>query len=226
MKYYKSILIFMMFLSILYSQENKDWANLNYYKNENLKVVKKSTEIVFMGNSITEEWKKYSPLFFNSNSYINRGISGQTTGQILMRFKADVVKLNPKIVVLLCGTNDIAENQGPITLENIENNIASMIDIAKSNNIKIILCSVLPVNEYPWKKSIKPVEKINKLNIWLKEYSQNNNILYLDYFSSFVDEDKGMKTKYSKDGVHPNKAGYDLMETLVNKAILSVKIGE
>lgn len=216
------ITILILFYTIIFSQENKDWANLNRYKNENMNLKQDSSRVVFMGNSITEEWIKYSPEFFNSNSYINRGISGQTTGQILMRFRADVIKLNPRIVVLLCGTNDIAENQGPTTLEMIENNISSMIEIAKSNNIKIILCSILPVHEYYWSKDIKPAEKVIKLNHWLKKYSFKNDVYYLDYFSSFVDKNNGMKSKYSKDGVHPNKEGYTIMEPLIQKAITNV----
>ena len=222
---FKLIAILILLSTTSFTQENVDWANLNRYKNENLElkqISNNSNRVVFMGDSITEVWIKNSPEFFKSNSYIDRGISGQTTAQMLIRFRADVVNLNPKVVVLLCGTNDIAGNQGLSTLEMIEDNIASMTEIAKSNNIKVILCSVLPVYDYPWKKGIEPAYKIIKLNNWLKKYSLKNDIYYLDYFSSFVDKKNGMKSQYSYDGVHPNKNGYKIMESLVQKAIIHV----
>jgi len=222
---FKLIVILILLSTASFTQENVDWANLNHYKNENLElkqISNNSNRVIFMGNSITEVWIKNSPEFFKSNSYIDRGISGQTTAQMLIRFRADVVNLNPKVVVLLCGTNDIAGNQGLSTLEMIEDNIASMTEIAKSNNIKVILCSVLPVYDYPWKKGIEPAYKIIKLNNWLKKHSLKNDIYYLDYFSSFVDKKNGMKSQYSHDGVHPNKNGYKIMESLVQKAIIHV----
>ncbi|MDA3870892.1 MAG: SGNH/GDSL hydrolase family protein [Candidatus Marinimicrobia bacterium] len=222
---FKLIAILILLSTASFTQENVDWANLNRYKNENLelkRISNNSNRVIFMGNSITEVWIKNSPEFFKSNSYIGRGISGQTTAQMLIRFRADVVNLNPKVVVLLCGTNDIAGNQGLSTLEMIEDNIVSMTEIAKSNNIKVILCSVLPVYDYPWKKGIEPAYKIIKLNNWLKKHSLKNDIYYLDYFSSFVDKKNGMKSQYSYDGVHPNKNGYKIMESLVQKAIIHV----
>lgn len=202
--------------------QNNDWPNLGRYKEENLKIGLPSTDenrVVFMGNSITEGWAQLSSNFFTDNHYVNRGISGQTTPQMLVRFRPDVVNLKPKVVVILAGTNDIAGNTGPSTLEMIEDNIASMVEIAKANYIKIVLCSVLPVYDYPWKPGLEPAQKIIDLNKWIKEYSINNEIIYVDYFTPMADQRNGLKKEYSEDGVHPNLAGYKIMESIVNQAI-------
>lgn len=203
----------------------QDWANLGRFKNDNANLSVTSTgekRVVFMGNSITEGWIKIHPEFFAGKSYINRGISGQTTPQMLLRFRADVIKLKPKVVLILAGTNDIAGNTGPSTLEMIEDNIISMTQLAKANGIKVILCSVLPAFDYPWKPGLEPAEKIEKLNKMIKEYAAKSGSLYLDYYSSLVDERKGLKAEYSKDGVHPNAEGYSVMEPLAEKAIAKV----
>ena len=202
--------------------QTDDWANLNRYKQENLILdppLENEDRVVFMGNSITEGWKTVDPDFFTENQFINRGISGQTTPQMLIRFRQDVVNLKPKIVVILAGTNDIAGNTGPSTLEMIEDNIFSMAEIAKTNNIKVILCSVLPVFDYPWKQGINPSEKIIELNKRIKTYSQNNQVVYVDYFSEMAEENNGLKKEYSKDGVHPNVDGYKVMKPIIEKAI-------
>lgn len=202
--------------------QNIDWADLNRYKQDNLRIRLPDVDenrVVFMGNSITEGWKELNSYFFNSNGYINRGISGQTTPQMLVRFRPDVVNLKPKVVVILAGTNDIAGNTGPSTLGMIEDNIESMVEIAQVNNIKVILCSVLPVFDYPWKPGLNPAQKIINLNKWIKEYANKNNICYVDYFTPMADEQNGFKKEYSEDGVHPNLAGYNLMQPLVEKAI-------
>lgn len=201
---------------------NTDWPNLAKYKDDNIKIgLPKSDEnrIVFMGNSITEAWGRVNPDFFEGKSYINRGISGQTTPQMLVRFRADVVNLKPKVVVILAGTNDIAENTGPSTLEMIENNIASMVEIAKANKIKVVLCSVLPAYDYPWKPGLNPSEKIVNLNKWIKDHATKNGISYVDYFTPMADERNGLKKEFSEDGVHPNQKGYVVMTPLVEKAI-------
>jgi lysophospholipase L1-like esterase len=203
----------------------QDWPNLGRFKNDNANLSVTSTgesRVVFMGNSITEGWIRIHPEFFAGKSYINRGISGQTTPQMLVRFRADVIKLKPKVVLILAGTNDIAGNTGPSTLEMIEDNIISMTQLAKANGIKVILCSVLPVFDYPWKPGLEPAEKIVKLNKMIKEYAAKSGSFYLDYYSSLVDERKGMKDEYSKDGVHPNAEGYSVMEPLAEKAIARV----
>jgi len=205
--------------------QNNDWADLNRYKEENLKLGLPSPEenrVVFMGNSITQGWIEADPDFFMGKSYINRGISGQTTPQMLVRFRPDVVNLKPKVVVILAGTNDIAGNTGPSTLEMIEDNIASMIEIAKANNIKIILCSVLPAYDYPWKPGLEPAQKIVDLNKWIKNYAEKNEIIYVDYFTPMADQRNGLKKEYSEDDVHPNLAGYKVMQPLVEKAIADV----
>ncbi|MCU0342673.1 MAG: SGNH/GDSL hydrolase family protein [Ignavibacterium sp.] len=202
--------------------QNNDWANFERYKEENLKLglpAPQDNRIVFMGNSITEGWKQLSPEFFEDKQYINRGISGQTTPQMLVRFRADVVNLKPKLVVILAGTNDIAGNTGPSTLEMIEDNISSMVEIAKSNNINVILCSVLPAYDYPWKPGLEPAQKIVTLNKWIKEYADKNETIYVDYFTPMADERSGLKKEYSEDGVHPDLAGYKVMEPLLEEAI-------
>ncbi len=204
---------------------NNDWPNLARYKNENVKLGLPSqaeNRVVFIGNSITEGWLQFNPEFFEGKPYINRGISGQTTPQMLIRFRPDVINLKPKVVVILAGTNDIAGNTGPSTLEMIEDNIASMVDIAKANNIKVVLCSVLPVYDYPWKPGLNPAEKIISLNKWIKDYANRNEIFYVDYFTPMADEQNGLKEEYSEDGVHPNEAGYKVMAPLVEKAIAEV----
>ena len=216
-------LIFMEQISIAQNDAlNTDWANLARYGNENIKLGLPSpneNRVVFMGNSITELWGQVYPDFFKSKPYINRGISGQTTPQMLVRFRADVVNLKPKVVVILAGTNDIAENTGPSTLEMIEDNIASMVDIAKANNIQVVLCYVLPAYDYPWKRGLNPAEKIVNLNKWIKDYAAKNKIIYVDFFTPMADERNGLKKEYSEDGVHPNQKGYEVMNPLVDKAI-------
>lgn len=203
-------------------QVKNDWPNLARFRDENAKLgLPKLTKkrVVLMGDSITEQWSRVYPQFLNGKPYINRGISGQTTPQMLVRFRPDVIALKPKVVVILGGTNDIAGNTGPSTLEMIEDNLASMADLAKANGIKVVLASVLPVYDYPWKRGLNPAEKITTLNEWIKQYADKKRIVYLDYYSALVDERKGMKAEYSKDGVHPNEAGYKLMASLTEKAI-------
>lgn len=200
------------------NERNKvDWPYLNRFHDENLELgLPKEGEkrVVFMGNSITEGWKDFSPEFFAGRPYICRGISGQTTPQMLVRFRADVIELEPKVVVILAGINDIAGNTGPASLEMIENNIASMADLANSHDIQVILSSVLPAYDFPWNPGVFPSEKIILLNQWLKNYASSNNYAYIDYYSAMVDENKALKADLSYDGVHPNKAGYNAMELL------------
>jgi len=175
--------------------------------------------VVFMGNSITEGWSNLCPEFFENSSHINRGIGGQTTPQMLVRFRADVVALNPAAVVILAGTNDIAGNTGPSTIEMIADNIKSMAEVAKANDIKVVLSSVLPAYDYPWKPGLKPAEKIVALNEILKAYANKNDHVYLDYFSEMADDRNGMIEKYTSDGVHVTEKGYKLMSGLAKKAI-------
>lgn len=199
-----------------------DWPNLSRFRDENAKLeLPKANEnrVVFMGNSITEGWQNTCPEFFAGRPYIDRGISGQTTPQMLVRFRPDVIDLKPKVVVILAGINDIAGNTGPSSLEMIEANIASMSELAKAHGIKVVLSSVLPAYDFPWNPGVFPAEKILALNQWIKKYASDNGFTYLDYYSPMVDDRQGLKTEYSEDGVHPNKAGYKVMEPLAEKAI-------
>jgi len=203
----------------------EDWANLHKYEKANAEVgLPKANEdrVVFMGNSITEGWVRNDPGFFNTNSFIGRGISGQTTAQMLIRFRPDVIDLNPKAVVILAGTNDIAANKGSVTIENTAGNIFSMVELAQANGIKVVLASVLPANRYSWRPAISPADKIIELNKLIKAYAEEHNIVYLDYYTSMVDDEKGLKIAFSKDGVHPTTEGFDVMEPLVQKAIEEV----
>jgi len=200
----------------------QDWANLERYRADNEKLAqpaKGENRVVFMGNSITDGWIYVDSSFFAGKPYIDRGISGQTTPQMLVRFRADVIALKPAVVVILAGTNDIAGNTGPTTIEMIMDNIKGMSEMAKANGIKVVLSSVLPVFDYPWKPGLEPANKIISLNKMIKDYAGKNGCIYLDYFTPTVDERNGMKAAYSEDGVHPNLAGYKVMEPLAEKAI-------
>jgi lysophospholipase L1-like esterase len=201
----------------------QDWPYLKKYQSENASIQSTSSKhqrIVFMGDSITEFWKTLYPDFFMNKQYVNRGISGQTSPQMLIRFRADVIELKPSVVIILAGANDIAGNTGSATLEMIMHNIISMTELAEKNQIKVILCSVLPANLFPWKQeSDNPADKIVLLNEMIQKYANENDIVYLDYYSSMVNDQKGMIADYSDDGVHPNKIGYQIMSPLVENAI-------
>lgn len=204
----------------------QDWANLEKYKaaNAELKAPEPGeNRVVFMGNSITEGWLQANPAFFDGGPYINRGIGGQTTPQMLLRFQQDVIDLEPKVVLILAGTNDIAGNTGPMTLEQIRDNILSMVQLAKANDIIPIVCSVLPAYDYPWRTGLKPNIKIPKLNDMLKEVTSDEKVPYLDYFATMADERNGLPPKYTTDEVHVTKEGYSVMERLAQEAIDNVK---
>ena len=201
---------------------NTDWANLKRYATENRQLPPPrphEQRVVFMGNSITEGWIKMDSAFFAGRPYINRGISGQTTPQMLVRFRPDVIELKPAVVVILAGINDIAENTGPITLEAIFGNIVSMAELACANNIRPVLCSVLPAYTFRWRPHLQPAEKVAALNAMIKGYCKQQNIVYVDYYSAMVDERKGLDKKYTNDEVHPTLAGYKVMAPLVEEGI-------
>jgi len=222
----KIFLIGSLALLIQSSTLAQDWPNLNRFKTENasIRLIEDKNRVVFMGNSITEFWR---PDFFKENeSFVNRGISGQTTPQMLLRFHQDVVELNPSKVVILAGINDIAQNTGPSTVEMIENNIIAMAEIAKANNISVVLCSVLPANNFPWRKEIKPAPIVIELNELIKKYAVENSIIYVDYYSQMVDGDKGLRSDLGDDGVHPNAKGYGIMEGLIKDAITNTITGD
>jgi len=200
----------------------QDWPNLERFSKENATLGlpgEGENRVVFMGNSITQGWIEKRADFFKNNPFVNRGISGQTTPQMLIRFRQDVIALQPKVVVILAGTNDIAGNTGPSTLEMIEDNLASMAELAQANGIRVVLSSVLPVYDYPWKKGLEPAEKIVTLNSWIKAYCEKKGFIYLDYFTPMADERHGMKAELTYDGVHANVAGYKVMEPLAEAAI-------
>lgn len=199
-----------------------DWAYLNKYKDENELISSAylgEKRIVFFGDSIIAGWKTIYPDFFVDKPYINRGINGQTTSQMLIRFRPDVIELKPKIVIILAGTNDIAGNTGPTTPEMILGNLISMCELAKVNNIKVILCSILPAYDFPWRRGMEPADKIEVLNTMILNYAKANDIAYVDYYSAMVDDRKGLKSVYSEDGVHPIKKGYKIMGSILEKCI-------
>lgn len=201
----------------------RDWANLTRYRDENAKVTSPTAgqdRVVFMGDSITDAWGRRYGQFFPGKPYINRGISGQTTPQMLIRFRPDVIALKPRAVVILAGTNDIAGNTGPTTIEEIEGNLMSMAELAKVNGIAVILSSVMPVCDYIKPQTDRrPPEKILALNKWVKQYAAANGIGYLDYYPALVDDQGMFKKELTYDGLHPNEAGYAVMMPLAQKAI-------
>lgn len=199
----------------------QDWANLKKYKAENERIIEtgKYPDVVFMGNSITEGWRNAQPEFFKNNNYTGRGIGGQTTPQMLIRFMPDVIDLKPKAVVILAGTNDIAGNTGFSSVEMITNNIKAMAQLAEANNIKVILASILPVYDYPWRPGLEPVKKIAEINSWIKNYAKQHSHTYLDLFTPLKNKREGLQKQYSEDGVHPNLAGYKVMAPVTKKTI-------
>lgn len=212
-----------LFFMITASVQSQDWPNFERFREANKKVgfpAINENRVVFMGNSITQGWIDYgNPELFSENPFINRGISGQTTPQMLVRFRADVIALQPKAVVILAGINDIAGNTGESTIEMIQDNLISMVQLAQTNNIKVILSSILPANKFTWRPEVYPVDKVIAMNEFIKNYAGENNCLYIDYYTPMVDDEKGLKIEYSEDGVHPNKAGYAVMTPLVLEAI-------
>ena len=200
-----------------------DWPNLAKYReaNENLKNSSSDGDrIVLVGDSITEGWTEFNPEFFQENNMINRGISGQTTPQMLIRFKQDAVHLNPKIIIINGGTNDIWGNTGPSTPEMIIDHLWSMAEIAAKNDINVALTKILPVYKYPERDDIiDPPKTISLINSVLLDYCKKNGLNFLDYYTPMVDEKKGLSSDYGADGVHPNKEGYNVMENVVREAI-------
>lgn len=192
-----------------------DWANFGRYAEAN-KAVSKPPLAVLMGDSITDAWPKKTPDgFFAKNNIVGRGISGQVTSQMLARFRRDVLDLKPKYVAILAGTNDIAQNQGYIAVENVFGNIVSMVEIAKANGVIPIVCSVLPANKYPWRQEIKPAPLVKKLNEMLKAYCEKNSVKYVDYYTPMADDKDGLPKKYANDGIHPTPEGYVVMEKIL-----------
>ena len=206
----------------LTAQDVVDWASLERYQTANSELPARNPNdqrVVFYGNSITDTWASLFPEMFPGKHYLGRGISGQTTPQMLVRFPQDVIRLEPDVVVILAGTNDIAGNTGPSSQEMIEDNIISMVYLAKANAISVVLCSVLPVSDYPWKPRLNPGPKIVELNAWMKQFAQDEGLVYVDYHSEMLNDRLGLARELTYDGVHPNHAGYQVMARLVEPAI-------
>jgi len=197
----------------------QDFGGLCHYAHPNTTLAPATSHrVIFFGDSITEGWGSGDPSLF-TDDVIDRGVSGQTTSQMLLRFRADVVNLHPAVVHILAGTNDIAGNTGPVTLATIENNLQSMVDLARANHIRVILASLTPAAKYPWRPNVEAVENIRTLNAWIKGYAQKEGLTYVDYFTPLEDGHRGFKANLSVDGVHPNAAGYVIMSRLAKQAI-------
>jgi lysophospholipase L1-like esterase len=204
------------------ARQRNDWAFLARYKQANAELGDPKpgdARVVFMGNSITDAWAKSFPTMFPGKPYVGRGISGQTTPQMLVRFRQDVIALKPRVVVILAGINDIAGNTGPSTQEMIADNLKSMTEIAKANGIQVVLSSVLPAFDFPWRAGIGPAPKVVSLNAWIKCYAAQAGVVYLDYYSKMVDARGGLSPDMASDGVHPTEAGYRIMAPLAEAAI-------
>lgn len=228
MKIRLSLLILLISVNISYAQTTKedfsdDWAALSRYKTENLEIglpKKGEKRVVFLGSSIFEFWKQKDPEYFNKNAYVDRGISGQISPQLLIRFRQDVIDLKPKAVIILAGSNDLAGNKGHVSNKTILDNIKTMTELAKKHRIKVILCKYLPVYEYPWNKNLKNVaDQIISLNEEIVAYAKKEKLNILDYFTPLADERNGQKAEYTTDGVHPNLAGYKVMEIVTDEAV-------
>jgi len=201
-----------------------DWPQLGRYRIDNATLGPVPTgeqRVVFYGDSITDFWGRREDTgeFFPGQPYINRGISGQTTPQMVVRFRQDVIDLHPAVVVILGGTNDVAGNTGLMTAEMTEDNFRSMVDLAKANGIRVIIASILPTADFPWRRGLAPAPKIKALNEWLQEYCAKQSLTYLDYYSAMVAAEGGMKPGISFDGLHPNARGYAIMTPLAQAAI-------
>lgn len=201
------------------------YANFERYRDSNMQLgapAQHKDRVVFMGNSITQGWQPADPDFFKQNNYINRGISGQVSHQMLLRFRADVIDLKPAVVVILAGTNDIAQNSGPVEISEIAANIFSMSELARFHGIKVVLCAVLPAIDFPWHPGLEPAGKIKKLNTLIKEYAAGNQIPFVDYHSALADQKGGLKIPdytSAADLVHPNKNGYEVMKKLLQPVL-------
>ena len=199
-----------------------DWPNLARYRDANAALPPPApgeNRVVYYGDSITDAWARHFGTMFPGKPYVGRGISGQTTPQMLVRFRQDVVDLQPKVVVILAGTNDIAGNTGPSTQEMIQDNLASMAEIARANGIRVVLASVLPAYDYRWRPGLEPAPKIVALNAWIRDYAARNGHVYLDYHTAMADARQGLPESLSGDGVHPNEAGYRIMAELAERAV-------
>jgi lysophospholipase L1-like esterase len=228
----KCLLVLGIFSASLLQAQSKinenwaDWANFKKYAEQNKAVparVKGEKRVVFLGNSIFEGWLRLRPEFFAGKPYYDRGISGQTTPQMLLRFYEDVLALDPEVMVLKAGINDIAQNSGPYNPLQTLNNIKAIAQLARANGIKVILCSVLPASDFRWRPGLEPGDKVIALNNAIHDFAKTEGFYYLDLYSSVVDDKKGMKAEYANDGVHPTVEGYKVLEPLIEDAIRKAK---
>ncbi|WP_295731792.1 SGNH/GDSL hydrolase family protein [uncultured Muribaculum sp.] len=212
-----------------YAREFQDWSNFGRYHTANTEVKSLPAEqrkVVFLGNSITDNWAKKRPAFFHDNGYVGRGISGQTTYQFLSRFREDVINLHPRIVVINAATNDVAENTHPYDEDMTVGNITSLIELAQANGITPVLTTTLPAASFPWRKEITDSsDKIISLNKRLQALAEQKGILFVDYYSSLItpdDPSRALNASYSYDGVHPNETGYAVMESIINPVLQKI----
>lgn len=217
----KIMLFFSLFCAAtsLSAQENRDWAQYGRYERSNGELRGTYVKAVFIGNSITDNWATADPGFFADNNFVGRGISGQTTLEMLARFRRDVIDLSPEAVVILAGINDIAQNQGFISIENTFGNIVSMCELAMCNDICVVLCSVLPCDRFAWRPEIEPAEKVRALNALLRGYAAAQHLVYVDYHKALDNGKGGLDTRFSEDGCHPTLYGYSLMEPMVVEGV-------
>ena len=202
-----------------------DFPQLAYYRDRNAQLAPPAPgeqRVVFFGDSITEGWARHWDTFFANKPYIDRGISGQTSEQMVLRFHQDVVDLHPAVVILLAGTNDVAENTGPMTPQMTLNDFRAMLEMARANNIKLVVCSILPAGDFWWHPGLNPAPKIRALNQQLKAWADSEHLIWVDYYTPMADENGGLKAALSPDGVHPNQAGYAIMAPLAESAIAKV----
>ncbi|HAY36344.1 MAG TPA: acylhydrolase [Bacteroidetes bacterium] len=211
------LILFFIALLMIPEASAQEWANFGRFAEDNAALgapADGERRVVFMGDSITEGWSELYPDFFEDQPFINRGISGQVTAQMLLRFREDVLDLNPSIVFILAGTNDIALNQGPIPLETVAGHIESMAELAWANGVDPVICSVLPASHYPWREGVDPSTEIPKLNAMLQAYAQKMGFRYLDYFGAMTDGNNGLQADLTSDAVHLTEAGYARLSEL------------
>jgi acyl-CoA thioesterase-1 len=199
-----------------------DWGNLCRHRDDNAARVVANAPAptaVFLGDSITEGWARTGADFFAANGYVGRGISGQVTGQNLLRFEQDVIALHPKVVHIMIGTNDIAGNAGPTTYENIQNNIMAMVQIARATKIAVVLATIPPSTDFPWRRGMEPALKIIKMNEWIRDCAKREDLVLADYHKALANPENGFRAEWTGDGVHPNAEGFKIMNLLAEEAV-------
>lgn len=222
----KAILFVLLMTMSLFGYSQKDWFGFNRYQADNKRIISSEDypEVVFMGNSITDNWAYFHPEFFTEHHFCGRGIGGQTSAHMLVRFTADVINLRPKAVVIMAGTNDVAHNDNYVEPDHVVENIVAMCELAKAHGIVPIICSIPPCSKFPWRPEIeKPGQTIVDINKVLKDYADANGLIYVDFHSAFTDENLGLPESFSADGCHPNPESYFPMEEMVLEAIQRVK---